>query len=1135
MITFLWGSTQNIWSTFAAALLHSIWQGVVMAFLLYLYLRIKPADKTELRYRVSLGMLFMVLLSFMITWILLCTAGKITPVNLMMPPEHSVSSNVVMQSSLKATQDQSPAVSIAQAVDSMKLPSTKPMQWIFWFLITWWIGCMIMTIRLIWALTGQQRLCQTSQPLTDGRILQFLETVMQRTGVSHTIQVLTHDGIDSPIVFGILRPTLVLPLSLVTGAPMPFIEAILAHELAHIHRRDYLINLLQMGMEAVFFFNPAVLWINRQIRLERETCCDLWAIRYTGERMTYVNAMAFVLNQQRSLDISSVMAPAFIQRGKSFFTMERFKRIAQPWHYPVPQVSKKSAGVLLVVGVVLVFLVSRMTDTLAEEAKKWFVTGEQINKMAETDKKWGAVIEALNYKEKRIKITGKIKTQDGLPLPADSSISIVSQCINSISTTDGFKPSPDGVFSVENVFGRIYVSAAAAGYATAVTGPINATAGEPVNGIELILSRGETSTIKIVATSGNPIPKANVSWYTIINESQCGNKVAVQSDSAGIVKLDHYDGLPASICIQADGYQKSGKVLTLKPKEILQWILSPAKLTSGIVLSKETGKPVPGAKIKVMFEGGEPVYDIPDYDHLMTETNDKGEFTLSQLKDGCEYDLLIETPGLERKILNQVTSGITNLRVELGPELYVKGQITGNLEFLSKNPEIAYDNPVNHQGYNYPNQKPLKVTIKDASGYFDIRNLWKGPLTILAANKRFTYDLNKPMDNAVLEIPKNSDIQSATRTVVFTFNLSPDSAMPTGSLKISYPKDPASKEQSVEDVYLPIKNGKAAVDIPVPGTINFFPDYVIGCWFEGKFENDVPAGTEPLEIPISAIPAGAVYGKITSPAATYEEKYGIDLIPVNLPPNMRAEMLLPNSVYFTGNDGFSYNSLPLGGTYVLVFSRKQSYYATKPFTLDSQNPVKEINITLPQGITLSGQLMDENHHPLSGIKIGLMYETPYNHSYQHSVLISDEKGMLKIENFNPDVPGKYSLYAESNKEWQPFRYIIEDSKKPIQIILKKGNILKGILIDKKTSLPIPNASVHAYSASPWMTYSAEKSTNDKGEFIFSNLCKEAVTLEVNRAVIPDSTIQYYANKDEPVLLKAEIPEGSSLKPAKPEN
>jgi bla regulator protein BlaR1 len=94
-----------------------------------------------------------------------------------------------------------------------------------------------------------------------------------------------------PVVVGHLKPVILIPIGLINSLPINEVEAILIHELAHIRRRDYLVNLLQSFMEIVFFFNPAVLWISHLVRTERENCCDDLAIAQSCNKRDYIRAM----------------------------------------------------------------------------------------------------------------------------------------------------------------------------------------------------------------------------------------------------------------------------------------------------------------------------------------------------------------------------------------------------------------------------------------------------------------------------------------------------------------------------------------------------------------------------------------------------------------------------------------------------------------------------------------------------------------------------------------------------------------------------------------------------------------------------------------------------------------------------
>src|SRR4030095_11498069 len=87
-----------------------------------------------------------------------------------------------------------------------------------------------------------------------------------------------------PVVIGHLKPVILFPIGILNSLPQNEVEAILLHELAHIARNDFLINLLQQFTEIIFFFNPAVIWVSSCIKSERENCCDDIAISVTQDK-----------------------------------------------------------------------------------------------------------------------------------------------------------------------------------------------------------------------------------------------------------------------------------------------------------------------------------------------------------------------------------------------------------------------------------------------------------------------------------------------------------------------------------------------------------------------------------------------------------------------------------------------------------------------------------------------------------------------------------------------------------------------------------------------------------------------------------------------------------------------------------
>ena len=161
-----------------------------------------------------------------------------------------------------------------------------------WLAVAWVVGVVVLLGRLAggWWLTSRLR-TRGARPVT-AEWCELLQDVMARVGVVRPVQVLTSSGVDVPMVIGWLKPLILLPASALTGLPREHVAALLAHELAHIRRHDYLVNLVQSLGEALLFYHPAVWWVSAQMRAERELCCDDAAVAVGGDVLTYARALA---------------------------------------------------------------------------------------------------------------------------------------------------------------------------------------------------------------------------------------------------------------------------------------------------------------------------------------------------------------------------------------------------------------------------------------------------------------------------------------------------------------------------------------------------------------------------------------------------------------------------------------------------------------------------------------------------------------------------------------------------------------------------------------------------------------------------------------------------------------------------
>jgi soluble lytic murein transglycosylase-like protein len=154
----------------------------------------------------------------------------------------------------------------------------------------WAVGVVLMAARLLVGWAGLKGLVARSSPVPPAleeavlRIARALE-IRVRVRIAASAEVI------GPVVIGSLRPTILVPIALLTGAPVSVIEPLIAHELAHVRRFDFLVNVLQSIAETLLFYHPAVWWVSRSIRREREYCCDDLAVKVTGDPIAYARAL----------------------------------------------------------------------------------------------------------------------------------------------------------------------------------------------------------------------------------------------------------------------------------------------------------------------------------------------------------------------------------------------------------------------------------------------------------------------------------------------------------------------------------------------------------------------------------------------------------------------------------------------------------------------------------------------------------------------------------------------------------------------------------------------------------------------------------------------------------------------------
>jgi len=185
--------------------------------------------------------------------------------------------------------------------------------------ICWLIGAFVLILRFLGGWIYTEHLRHSSKPVMNKEWRARFGVLTAKLKVYQSIELKESAKILTPMVIGTLQPVVLIPIGLLTGFPTSQIEAILAHELAHIRRHDYLVNILQSFVEVVFFFHPALWWLSERVRIEREHCCDDLAIEACEDRVSLAHALVGIAEWTSNHSLAMAFAskkPLLLQRVK---------------------------------------------------------------------------------------------------------------------------------------------------------------------------------------------------------------------------------------------------------------------------------------------------------------------------------------------------------------------------------------------------------------------------------------------------------------------------------------------------------------------------------------------------------------------------------------------------------------------------------------------------------------------------------------------------------------------------------------------------------------------------------------------------------------------------------------------------
>jgi len=341
------------------ALLHLLWQATIVAGILAATLSLLKRHSANARYAASCGALTLVFAMFVATAYRAYepaapSIGAVSATDEKMVPVTRVPV-MLAQAATESWRDR--AIDLASGAQKY-LPA---------IVAVWLLGVVLLSSRLLVSWARARRLAYRGTKEASVQWLRAAARISDALGLRRAVRLVESAAIEVPSVIGSLRPVILLPAAAIVGMTPEQIEMVLAHELAHIRRHDFLVNLLQAVVETLMFYHPAVWWMSRRVRVERENCCDDLAVAVCGNPIQYARALT-------RLEELRAHAPAITVAANGGSLMDRIRRLVTDRAESTGSTSRWAAAVAMLSVVIIAIAVPSLPalaerDSNAKKAK----------------------------------------------------------------------------------------------------------------------------------------------------------------------------------------------------------------------------------------------------------------------------------------------------------------------------------------------------------------------------------------------------------------------------------------------------------------------------------------------------------------------------------------------------------------------------------------------------------------------------------------------------------------------------------------------------------------------------------------------------------------------------------------------
>jgi len=959
------------------------------------------------------------------------------------------------------------------------------------------------------SIAASRRLFRETQPVKNERWLRQLDEICEAFGARVAVKLRTSRRILAPVVVGVLWPAIVLPLGLLTGVPRDMLRAALAHEAAHIARWDPLINLLQMGVEALLFFNPFVWLLNQAARQEREACCDAMASRWCGDPASYSEALVWWTRHSYGVTLGATAA----MNGNDKRLLDRVARLLHPARIPhVLTGWPAGAGWAFLVGLFFLSTAYGVRFTVSQLSPSERVA--RIDRIMEPFRREVEPVAPPSTQKRSF--SGVIVDGAGAPV-AGAEWTIFSEMPNRYrgATRDGGVTGDDGKFAGSIPQGLLRLRVRSERFATSwATYPL----AQAAENVRVVMSPGIDFPILCVDPEGAPIAGVRVG---IGYEQSDGDTAVATTGDDGIARLEHqFEGKLATVQFDAPGYQDTNATAVLvnakgKPLQMTLKKAAPYVLT---VVDEVDGTQLPNVEVSITDISPSPSTGTawPRWSNAGLKTNGKGMVSLQGLNPACRYAMKAKLPW--RGALFQIAPGENSAStLRLPRERRVRLKVTNLEDIADQEIRIGVSQRVTDGNQDTGS---LTAPIVDGTVEAELRGLRPGPVRFHILEQWTNGpNLKDEVTDFTIEFPKF--IRPPNHKVVIICDAGRKGAAPMGSLWVNWAL-PEQMTYGWKGVAAPITNGRAEFELPATALFTLGNGLLSG----GKLDDSkkYQVGPNPTVITVPVKPAGMIRVKVLEKDGRLATRMTVGGRGVS---NRQDRLDIQDGAATEFPlEWYPSRAIELGADkYVIRAQAGNRIALSAPIRVDEYSPVKDVVLTLPEPMTREVLVVDEGGTPVPNVHLQAFLEVEGD-GYTGALAQTDSSGLAAVIVGNGGVPAKISLRA-AEANFVPVEVPIDFSRasRP-RMVLPAGHRVAGRVIDRGSGAGVAGVDIFwMIDANLFSPY--HQTTDSTGRFEFTNCPSQKVFLSTRpppeKVVAKGQSLYAVPDREEVVIYTEDQP------------